>query len=53
MLSRQPEFTYNLCGRFNKSKNEFKILKIVDSRYLYQNELCEACFSISTWHDIW
>ena len=45
MNLRQPGFTYNACGPFNKSKERIKNFKETGfSRYIYQKELDEACF---------
>ena len=45
MNLRQPGFTYNACGPFNKSKERIKNFKETRfSRYIYQKELDEACF---------
>ena len=46
---RQAEFTYSACGLFTKNKERIRKLKETeDSRYIYQNELDNACFQ----HDI-
>ena len=39
---KQPVFTYSACGSFTKNKERIK--KTGDSRYIYRNELHEACF---------
>ena len=45
MHLRQPGFTYSNCGSFTKNKEKVqKFKEIGDSRYIYQNELDEACF---------
>ena len=42
---RQPGFTYSACGPFAKNKERIqKLKKTVDSRYIYQNKLDQACF---------
>ena len=49
MHLRQPEFTYNSCEPFTKSKERIQKFKETgDSQYIYQNELYKACFQ----HDI-
>ena len=41
----QPRFTYNSCRPFTENKERMqKFKEIEDSRYLYQNELDNACF---------
>ena len=45
MHLRQARFVYSACGPFTKHKeriNEFK--RTGDTRYIYRNELDEACF---------
>ena len=45
MHLRQPGFTHIPCGPFTKNKDRIKKFKETgDSRYIYQNELDEACF---------
>ena len=45
MHLRQPGFTYSACGTFTKNKEKIKRFKQTgDSRYIYRNELDEACF---------
>ena len=45
MHLRQPGFTYSAYGSFIKNKERIQKFKETgDSRYLYQNELDEACF---------
>ena len=51
MHLRQPaaldkfRYTYIACGPFIKNKERIqKFKEIVDSRYIYQNELYKACF---------
>ena len=45
MHLRQPGFTYSACGSFTKSKERIqKFQETGDSRYIYQNELDNACF---------
>ena len=45
MHLRQPGFTYKSCGPFTKNKEGIQIFQETgDSRYIYQNELDEACF---------
>ena len=44
MHLRQPGFTYSACDPFIKNKKRIKKFKDTgDSRYIYQNELDEAC----------
>ena len=46
---RQPGFTHSACGPFTKSKEKIQTFKQTgDSRYIYKNELDEACFQ----HDL-
>ena len=41
----QPGFTYGTCGPFTKNKERIEKFKETgDSKYIYQNELDEACF---------
>ena len=45
MHLRQRGFTYSACGPFTKSKERIQTFKQTgDSRYIYKNELDEACF---------
>ena len=45
MHLRQPEFTYSACGPFTKNKERIQKFKQTgDSRYIYRNELDQACF---------
>ena len=45
MHLRQPGFTYSACKTFTKNKEKIKRFKQTgDSRYIYRNELDEACF---------
>ena len=45
MHLRYPRFTYSACGLFTKNKERIKKFEeTADSRYIYQNELDEACF---------
>ena len=45
MHLRQLGFAYKACGPFTKNKEGLKRLKETgDSRYIYQNELDNACF---------
>ena len=38
---------YNVCGAFTKNKEEIKIFRETgDLRYIYQNELDQACFNM-------
>ena len=49
MHVRQPGFTHSACGPFTKSKEKIPPFKQTgDSRYIYKNELDEACFQ----HDL-
>ena len=42
---RQPGFIYSACGSLTKSNERIQKFKETgDSRYIYQNELDEACF---------
>ena len=46
---RQPGFTYNACVPFTKNRERRKTFEETgDSRYIFQNELDQACFQ----HDI-
>ena len=46
---RQPGFTYSACWPFTKTKERIQKFKQTgDSRYIYKNELHNACFQ----HDI-
>ena len=48
MYLRWPRFTYSACGPYTKNKERIQKLKeTLDSRYIYQNELGEACFQHS------
>ena len=45
MLFRQPGFTYSVGGPFSKNKQRIQKFKETgDLRYIYQNELDQACF---------
>ena len=45
MLLKQPGFTYNACGPFNKNKDRIQIFKETgDINYIYKNKLDKACF---------
>ena len=45
MHLRQPQFTYNACGPFNKHKQRIQKFKETgDANYIYKNELDKACF---------
>ena len=45
MHLRQPQFVYSACGPFTKHKERIKEFKRTgDTRYIYRNELDEACF---------
>ena len=45
MHLRQPGFTYRACGPFTKNRERIQKFKQTgDSRYIYKNELGEACF---------
>ena len=49
MHLRQPGFTYSASRPFAKNKEQMKkIEETGDSKYIYQNELNNACFQ----HDI-
>ena len=42
---RQPQFTYSACGTFTKNKERIQKFKETgDSRYIFRNELDNACF---------
>lgn len=43
MHLREPCFTYNACGPFTKNKIQ-KFKEAEDSKYIYKNELDDACF---------
>ena len=41
----EPGFTYSACGNFSKSKKIIEKFKETgDTKYIYKNELDEACF---------
>ena len=45
MHLKQPGFTYNTCGPFTKNNERIQKFKEAgDTRYIYKNELDEACF---------
>ena len=45
MHLRQPQFFYSACGPFTRHKERIKEFKRTgDTRYIYRNELDEACF---------
>ena len=45
MHLRQPQFVYSACGPFTRHKEIIKKLKQTgDTRYIYRNELDNACF---------
>ena len=45
MHLRQPQFIYSACGPFTRHKERIKKLKKTgDTRYIYRNELDNACF---------
>ena len=45
MHLNQPGFTYSACGPFTKSKEWIQKFKETEStKYVYKNELDEACF---------
>ena len=45
MHLRQPQFVYSACGPFTRHKERIKKFKqTCDMRYIYRNELDEACF---------
>ena len=49
MHLKQPRFTYSACGPFTKNKERIqKFKELVDTNYIYKNELDKACFR----HDI-
>ena len=42
---RQPGFTYSACGLFTKHREKIqKFGETGDLKYIYKNELDEACF---------
>ena len=46
---RQPRFAYSTCRPFTKIRERIQKFKETwDSRYIYQNELGEACFQHDT-----
>ena len=50
MHLRQPGFTYSACGPFTKNKERIQKFKENEhTKYIYRNELDNACFQ----HDIW
>ena len=45
MHLRQAQFTYSACGPFTKNKERIqKFEKTGNTKYIYRNELDEACF---------
>ena len=45
MHLRQPQFVYSACGPFTIHKERIKKFKQTgDTRYIYRNDLDEACF---------
>ena len=45
MHLRQPKFVYSACGPFTRHKERIKKFKRTgDTRYIYRNELDQACF---------
>ena len=45
MHLRQPAFTYSASGPFTKNTKKYKnLIKVVDLRYIYLNEVDKACF---------
>ena len=45
MHSKQPRFTYSACGPFTKNKKRIQKFKETgDTKYIYKNELDNACF---------
>ena len=45
MHLRQPQFVYSACGPFTRHKERIKKFKQTgDTRYIYRNELDQACF---------
>ena len=45
MHLKQPGFTYSACGPFTKNKERTQKFKETgDTKYIYRNELNEACF---------
>ena len=51
MHLRQPGFSYSACGPFTKNKERIQKFKQTgDSRYIYRNELDEACFQHDMTH---
>ena len=43
---KQPGFTYSACGPFTKHKERIqKFKETEDTKYIYRNELDEACFN--------
>ena len=45
MHLKKPGFTYSACGPFTKSKERIqKFRETGDIKYIYRNELDEACF---------
>ena len=43
---KQPEFTYSACGPFTKHREKIQKFRETDnSKHLYGNELCKACFA--------
>ena len=47
MHLKQSQFTYSACVPFTKNKERIqKFKESDDSRYIYQNQLNKACFSM-------
>ena len=45
MYLKQPGFTYSACEPFTKNKDRTQKFKETgDTKYIYRNELNEACF---------
>ena len=45
MYLKQPGFTYSACEPFTKNKERTQKFKETgDTKYIYRNELNEACF---------
>ena len=45
MHSKQPSFTYSVCGPFTKNKERIeKFMQTGNTDFIYKNELDEICF---------
>ena len=45
MHLKQPGFTYSACGPFTENKERIeKFMQTLNTNFIYQNELDQACF---------